>query len=384
MISSFGGKNCWAFKDWFEINFKLNKNVPKEYGFPDKPIVPILCFEGPNASGKTCALKVLSFISDFCKNSFSYSPEIPVPYDTYFHNSDDSFFYISFFLLDDYETEYTYEVCLSNKKVKSEKLSSRKGKVKEVLISRIGTRITKITINDSSNLNIKLRENASVISTLKQYGVKGIAPIIDFFHSIHSNISYRGREDGNLFFDPAEYYHNHPDMLEKVVSELRRLDTGIKDVKIREYTNRENKKEYYSIVINDTEDGDKELNHWAMSTGTKVLYSELNDMLMVLEKGGVILFDELDCHLHSSLVPIILGYFISSEKNKHYAQLLFTSHDSSLLDEAKKYRTYIFEKIKGESICYRIDELPSRLTSRNERSLEEVYKSGALGGLPNV
>jgi len=107
-------------------------------------------------------------------------------------------------------------------------------------------------------------------------------------------------------------------------------------------------------------------------------------MLMVLEKGGVMLFDELDCHLHSSLVPILIGYFLSPEKNKNNAQLVFTSHDSSLLDEAKKYRTYIFEKNKGESICYRIDELPSRLISRNERSLESVYKTGVLGGLPNV
>lgn len=96
------------------------------------------------------------------------------------------------------------------------------------------------------------------------------------------------------------------------------------------------------------------------------------------------LFDELDCHLHSSLVPIILDYFLNPDKNINNAQLFFTSHDSSLLDSAKKYRTYLFEKHSGESICYRIDELPANLTSRNDRSLEQVYKSGVIGGLPNV
>ena len=36
MIISYGGKNCWVFKDWFEIDFRINKNVPKEYGFESK------------------------------------------------------------------------------------------------------------------------------------------------------------------------------------------------------------------------------------------------------------------------------------------------------------------------------------------------------------
>ena len=384
MVTSFGGKNCWVFKDWFEINFRLNNNVPKEYGFNNIQVVPILCFEGPNASGKTCALKALSFISDFCRNSFSYSPESPVPYDTYFHNTDDSFFYVSFFLLNDLTTEYTYEVCFSKKKVKTEKLISKRAKIKETLISRTGTRIIKNNFTSSKNLVINLRENSSFISTFYQYGVKEILPFINFFLSIHSNITYLGRNEFNHLEDPAGYYHEHPDMLVRVVDELKRLDTGIKDIKIHEYTYKDGKKGLYSVVVNETEEGDKELPHYTMSTGTKALYSELNDMLMVLEKGGVMLFDELDCHLHSSLVPILIGYFLSPEKNKNNAQLVFTSHDSSLLDEAKKYRTYIFEKNKGESICYRIDELPSRLISRNERSLESVYKTGVLGGLPNV
>ena len=184
--------------------------------------------------------------------------------------------------------------------------------------------------------------------------------------------------------DPANYYHEHPDMLTKVIEEIKKLDTGIRDIKISDYSLPDNSKVYYSVVYNETEDGAKPLRHHSMSTGTKMLYTRLKDIFDVINDGGVLVLDELDCHLHSFLVPKILNYFTDSSINKKCAQLIFTSHDSSLLDITKKYRTYIFEKEKGEGICYRIDELPSSMTSRNDRSLEQTYKSGVVGGIPNV
>lgn len=379
MLTAFGGKNCWAFKEWFEINMRINKNVPAEYGFPNKRIVPIMCFEGPNASGKTCALKVLSFIVEFCKNSFSYSPEASVPFDSFFLNDEDSNFYISFILNSDLQREYTYEVSFSHKKIHREKLSYTRGREREILFSRSGNRVIRSTFPP-----VNLRDNASIISTLNQYAIKEIAQIYSFFKNFYSNIIYTGRADESTLFDPAEYYQSNPDMLKRVLDELKKLDTGIADIKISEFTNQDNKKQFYSVVYSDIDSGLKPLNHWSMSTGTKLLYSKLNNIFQVLSNGGVMLFDELDCHLHSSIVPIILDFFLNPEKNTNYAQLLFTSHDSSLLDSAKKYRTYLFEKHSGESICYRIDELPASLTSRNERSLEQVYKSGIIGGVPNV
>ena len=185
MISAFGGKNCWAFKDWFEINMRINKNVPSEYGFRDIPIVPIMCFEGPNASGKTCALKVLSFIVEFCENSFSYAPEAAVPFDSFFHNEDDSSFFISFLLNSDLQKEYTYEVTFSKKKISRERLYSVKGRVREVLFLRNKSKVTRSVFP-----SINLRDNASFISTMNQYGIKEIAPFFNFFKNFYSNIKY--------------------------------------------------------------------------------------------------------------------------------------------------------------------------------------------------
>ena len=96
MILSYGCKNIWAFKEWLEIDLRANGYVPAEYRFGKKGALSALCFIGPNASGKSCALKVLAFISDFSLNSFSYPVEEGIIFDSYFNNEEKSEFFIDF------------------------------------------------------------------------------------------------------------------------------------------------------------------------------------------------------------------------------------------------------------------------------------------------
>lgn len=106
------------------------------------------------------------------------------------------------------------------------------------------------------------------------------------------------------------------------------------------------------------------------------------DLIVALIQGVVLCVDELDTNLHTGLLQFLFLPFLSSSNSSH-AQLIFTCHDYDLLDEMMKYRTYLFEKEKGESYCYRLDEI-NGAALRNDRSLSQQYKSGALGGVPRV
>ena len=134
----------------------------------------------------------------------------------------------------------------------------------------------------------------------------------------------------------------------------------------------------YRLVTNNT------LFFSSQSNGTKLLYNRLKDVFIALDTGGVLIFDELDTHLHFEIIPSILRFFTDTQTNKHGAQIIFTSHSTALMDDLKKYRVYLFKKIHGQSICYRMDEVPSNGYHRNDRSLEQMYKSGMMGGLINV
>ena len=182
----------------------------------------------------------------------------------------------------------------------------------------------------------------------------------------------------------AQFYYNNPEVHRRVVEQLREWDTGIKDVNVIKALDAQGRDIFMSEFLHDSDALQSKLSFSSQSNGTKLLYNRLRDIFVALDTGGVLIFDELDAHLHFEIVPSLLRFFTSAETNKHGAQIIFTSHSTSLMDELKKYRVYLFKKIHGESICYRIDEVPNNGLHRNDRSLEQLYKSGILGGLLDV
>lgn len=383
MLLGYGGRNCWGFKEWMEINLRVNKKVSPNISFSDTRVLPAMCFEGPNASGKTCALRILSFIYDFCLSSFSHAPDAPIPYDAYFNNEDRANFYINFCIGTDTEHEYMYTVELDKQRIYSERLTLKHGKEKTVLLAR---RRNKLTTNNlfSEAVNIIYRDKASVISTLLQYGVKEIEAVGRFFRQVNSNVIYSSTVDYPMTDYTAQFYYNNPGIHSRVVEQLRVWDTGIKNVKIIKASDVQGKDIYMSEFEHETDALQNRLYFSSQSNGTKLLYNRLRDIFIALDTGGVLIFDELDTHLHFELIPSLLRFFTSPETNQHGAQIIFTSHSTSLMDELKKYRVYLFKKIDGESICYRIDEIANNGLNRNDRSLEQLYKSGVLGGLLDV
>ena len=95
MLLGYGGRNCWCFKEWIDINLRLNGHVPEKFS-SNKSFSLITGFFGANASGKTSALKIYAFISYFITNSFSSAKESPIFYDSFFDNKDNSEFYVEF------------------------------------------------------------------------------------------------------------------------------------------------------------------------------------------------------------------------------------------------------------------------------------------------
>lgn len=382
MLIAYGGRNCWSFKNWMTIDMRVGKKASADISFPDERIVPAMCFEGANASGKTCGLQVLSFIYDFCLNSFQYPYNSPILYDTYFHNEDKSEFYITFTLPSKGEVEYTYELELDKQKVYSEKLTEKVGRRSKILLRR---KVNQIVRNEFCPVpsGIIYKDTASFISTLIQYGVEEIKPFRDFFSSMNSNVAYGLTRDDPMTDYVAQYYYKHPELHRRVVRQLQECDTGITDVKITTMPDMQGRPIYMSLFSHEAGEETKQLYFSSQSNGTKLLYNRLKDFFITLDTGGVLIFDEIDTHLHSELVPYLLDYFLTPETNPKRAQIIFTSHSTAILDKLKKYRVYLFKKLSGESICYRIDELPSNSFLRNDRSLEQMYKSGELGGLPN-
>lgn len=119
------------------------------------------------------------------------------------------------------------------------------------------------------------------------------------------------------------------------------------------------------------------------SDGTRILMALAPGIEKVLSCGGVMLVDELEKGIHPLLVKMIISKFQSSTANPHHAQLIFTTHDTDLLnmDMLRKDQIYFVDKDSyGASVLYCISEF-STPTSENIR---KGYLAGKYGATPDV
>jgi len=158
---------------------------------------------------------------------------------------------------------------------------------------------------------------------------------------------------------------------------------GIKDVIIEERINEDNGTVYIPVFIHDSENKDYKISYKNESRGTKSLYFQLVLYKMVLTYCGVLVLDEFDINLHPDILPLLIELFTDERINITNAQLLFTTHNSGIMDQLGKYRTILVNKENNKSFLYRLDELPGDML-RNDRPIEPVYRSGKLGGVPRV
>lgn len=72
------------------------------------------------------------------------------------------------------------------------------------------------------------------------------------------------------------------------------------------------------------------------STGTKKIAALASYVIEALEKGRILIIDELDSSLHFKLTRAIVAMFNNELNTK--AQMIFTAHDISLMDCKKLFR----------------------------------------------
>jgi uncharacterized protein len=117
------------------------------------------------------------------------------------------------------------------------------------------------------------------------------------------------------------------------------------------------------------------------SEGTQKLFGFAGPIFRILENGWILVVDELDRSLHALLVRQLIGMFQNPVLNQKGAQLIFTTHDTSLLDGELLRRDQIWFAEKDEDQASRLSPL-SDFSPRIGEALERGYLSGRYGGVP--
>ncbi|MBB5958691.1 hypothetical protein FHS29_005300 [Saccharothrix tamanrassetensis] len=120
------------------------------------------------------------------------------------------------------------------------------------------------------------------------------------------------------------------------------------------------------------------------SEGTRTWYRLIGPVLTALRHGSLLLFDELDASLHPTLSAQLIGLFHDPKTNPEGAQLIFTSHDTSLLNHLNRDEVWLTEKTeKGTTRLGALAEFAGERV-RKSQNLENAYLHGRFGALPDV
>lgn len=119
------------------------------------------------------------------------------------------------------------------------------------------------------------------------------------------------------------------------------------------------------------------------SIGTRKLYSLAGPWIDVLEQGRVLFVDELNNSMHPLMVRFLISLINNPKTNKNNAQLIFSTHDTSTLDNDLFRRDQVWFTEKDEDNSTRLYPL-SDFTPRKGEALEKGYLQGRYGALPFI
>ena len=246
------------------------------------------------------------------------------------------------------------------------------------------------------------RPNALFLSMASQLNSKALQSIYEWFAedlvifnedqrltpSYTAKIFSTGRfEDDNA---PAE---------ETVIGFISAADISVEKIEV-ETKKAPGKAVYFDLFTEKTEVRDEEMEQHRIrfhhtgdggsaafdfedeSAGTRSLFALAGPIIDILKRGKSLVIDELDTSLHPLIVRKLVSMFNDTGTNTGNAQLIFTTHDTSLLEATGLFRRdQIWLTEKGQDQATKLVAL-SEFSPRKGEALERGYLSGRYGGIP--
>jgi len=241
------------------------------------------------------------------------------------------------------------------------------------------------------------RDNALFLSTAVQLNSEPLQPVYDWFANTlrmsgveglpveFSATLCEGKQKEQIlnFMRMADLYisdvivEKHPFDIDALPKDM---PMAVKEAFVEDFKD----KQFVEIkTVHKSAEGETVLfNFKEESSGTQKFFAYAGPWINVLEEGCVMFVDELHNSLHPKLVWFLVNLFQSNESNPNNAQLVFTTHETSILNQNVFRRDQIWfcEKEKEqETNVYPLTDFSPR---KGHENLELAYLSGRYGALP--
>lgn len=415
MLLSFKIENFRSIKDVVLLNFITEKrlqeeNLPynsfEESGFE---LLHSLVIYGRNAAGKSNLIKAFTAISYLIGNSDTFKldkkirPYEPFVFDNNCKNAPVKF-EIEFIGL---ESKIVFKFILeyNAKEITREALYFYPEGVISKLYDRDNGKITYGDYYKGARKSIEddLLKNQLFLSKSARNKVKFLGEVYLYFTKYFFVSTVLDTDfDETIIRSFAKLSLDDSKLKSNLLELLKAADTNIQDFKITE--NEKNfefpdnmpdkvkqeilEKFKYDIQTmhplfeNGIEVGKELLELNNESFGTKKFLAIGSLILDTLEDGGVIVIDELDKGLHPLLTKLLINLFNSKNNNPKNAQLVFATHDSTLLDNdiiRRDQVCFVDKGYEGGSFLYKLSDIKG---IRKDIPIDKWYLSGRFKAIP--
>lgn len=306
-------------------------------------------------------------------------------------------------LIDDVLYTYSFSIA-ENNDVVSEKLTKKKRRT-ETILERTSPKFESITLKSElksfhDNVHV-VKDNALCLSMASFLNNKLATTIVATITNIQvvNMAAMRGLSNLSEETFSAEKKEEYLRILKSADPTLEDIQVEFNEKKVEKHSLDSDDLENRAVILKSVRVDVKSThsiydNHKAVSqselpflqiesNGTIKLLDILPTIFDALSTGNILIVDEIENGLHPTVVKKMIELFYNPETNPHNAQLICTTHNILLINEAvQRDEVWLMDKNEyGESSMKHISDIPGL---RSYDKLGQKMIEGAFGAMPNI
>lgn len=360
-----------------------------------RPVVPVAAVFGANASGKTNLLNALLFMQQAVLAShWRWQPGQGVPREPFRLASaapaEPSHFTVEIVVTG---VRYVYGFAVDDRTVREEWLYTYPRNRKRIIFERemdgrwaFGTTVPR---GEAEVLRKLTRDNELFLGVAAHSELAVVMPVFDWFQRA---LTIRTPATARHLPEVVEWLEQSDEHGRSLVELVRAADLGIEDLRVEPvFAGAQSHPvvaEMLPVELTFVHGPERvPMRTEDQSAGTLAWLHLLVPALDALERGAVMCVDEIDSSLHPRLTARLIELFRDERTNEHGAQLVFATHDATLLGTsfgadilARDGVWFVDKNDRGETKLYPLTDF----YPRKEENRERRYLGGSYDAVPAV
>ena len=386
MLLQFSVTNHRSIKATATISMKAaaDRSMQETLISPDgkKELVPVMALYGANAAGKSNVIHALLLMREMVCGSYAKplkGAELPYePFAFVEGETDPTAFEAIYY----YEgIKYAYGFSFDKARIISEYLYHWPNGREALVFSREKDQYTfRESIQEQMTLASRTSENRLYLTSSNEWNCAQTEKAYLWFQQkLHGLMTVGASNDMTI-----HAIRKGGDEKQRIIKEMMLADLGICNVvlsgtpdqpivsTVHQLTDENGRQKQYTLQL-----GQEPM-------GTQRFFSSIGSWLDAMNNGAVLVVDELEASMHPLLTRHLIEMIQDQTINRHHAQLIFTTHDTGLLDLKLLRRDQIWFAEKNEKSMQTDVYALTEFSPRKEENIAKGYLQGRYGAIPFI